>query len=232
MKVIAVNGSPRKKWNTGTLLKNALEGAESKGAETELIHIYDLNYKGCISCFQCKLKNGKNYGRCSMSDDLTPVLERIRQADALIMGSPIYVGAVTGEMRSFIERLVFPNFVYNEGAPALFFRSRIFPKKSSIFPKRIKTAFIYTMGMDNARMKELGWDKHLKSINELVLERILGQSESLFVTDTYQFDDYSKYVSGAFDIEKKLKIRKELFPEDCRKAYELGARFASCVTDK
>ena len=51
MKVIAINGSPRKKWNTATLLEKALEGAETEGAETEIIHLYDLNFKGCKSCF-------------------------------------------------------------------------------------------------------------------------------------------------------------------------------------
>lgn len=56
MKVIAINGSPRK--NTATLLAKALEGASSCGAETELIHLYDHNYKGCVSCFACKLKDG------------------------------------------------------------------------------------------------------------------------------------------------------------------------------
>ncbi|SPF52384.1 hypothetical protein SBF1_5670010 [Candidatus Desulfosporosinus infrequens] len=54
MKIIAINGSPRKKWNTDILLNKALEGAASQGAETELIHLYDLNYKGCISCFACE----------------------------------------------------------------------------------------------------------------------------------------------------------------------------------
>jgi multimeric flavodoxin WrbA len=52
MKVIVLNGSPRKKWNTATLLKHAFDGAASKGAETELIHLYNYNYKGCISCFE------------------------------------------------------------------------------------------------------------------------------------------------------------------------------------
>jgi len=52
MKVIAFNGSPRKtKWNTVTLLENALEGAKSVGAETELVQLYDLSFSGCISCF-------------------------------------------------------------------------------------------------------------------------------------------------------------------------------------
>jgi len=72
MKIIAFNGSPRKKWNTATLLQNALDGAASKGAETELIHLYDLNYKGCISCFACKTLGGKSYGKCAVHDDLTP----------------------------------------------------------------------------------------------------------------------------------------------------------------
>jgi len=56
------------------------------------------------------------------------------------------------------------------------------------------------------------------------VERILGKAESLFVTDTYQFDDYSKYVATAFDANEKLKRRKEVFPQDCKKAFELGKR--------
>lgn len=75
MKVYAINGSPRKSWNTAMLLENALKGAAAQGAETELIHLYDLNFKGCTSCFGCKLKGGKSYGKCAMRDDLTPVLE-------------------------------------------------------------------------------------------------------------------------------------------------------------
>ena len=51
MYVLAINGSPRKNWNTATLLNKALEGAAAQGVQTELIHLYDLNFKGCISCF-------------------------------------------------------------------------------------------------------------------------------------------------------------------------------------
>lgn len=60
MKVMAFNGSPREKRNTAILLNSALEGAASKGAETELVHLYNLNFKGCSSCFACKLKDGKS----------------------------------------------------------------------------------------------------------------------------------------------------------------------------
>ena len=105
MKVLAFNGSPRKHWNTATLLEKALEGASSTGAETRLIHLYDLNYKGCISCFACKTKGGRSYGRCAVKDDLAPVFKEIEQADAIILGSPIYFGTVSGEMRSSIPDL-------------------------------------------------------------------------------------------------------------------------------
>jgi hypothetical protein len=79
MKVMAFNGSPRKKkWNTVTLLKSALEGAASAGAETELVQLYDLDFSGCISCFSCKKRSRKADGVCSVQDDLTAVLERVR----------------------------------------------------------------------------------------------------------------------------------------------------------
>ena len=130
MKVIAVNGSPRKKWNTAILLEKALEGAASQGADTELVHLYDLSYKGCVSCFSCKTKGGKSYGRCGYKDELTPVLERIEAVDAFILGSPIYLGVATGEMRSFMERLIFPYLTYTDPL-------------ESLFPKKIKKVCIY-----------------------------------------------------------------------------------------
>ena len=108
MKAIGVNGSPRKKWNTAALLKKGLEGAASQGADTELIHLYDLNFRGCNSCFACKIIGGKSYGKCAVEDGLTPVLRKANEADVIILGSPIYYGSATGEMRSFMERLLFP----------------------------------------------------------------------------------------------------------------------------
>ena len=62
MKLLAINGSPRKRWNTATLLEKALEGAASRGAETELVHLYDIDFKGCVSCFACKTLVGRATG--------------------------------------------------------------------------------------------------------------------------------------------------------------------------
>jgi multimeric flavodoxin WrbA len=215
MKVLAVNGSPRTKCNTATLLNNALEGAASQGADTELVHLYKLSFKGCISCFSCKLKNGESYGRCAVDDDLTPILIEADEAGAIILGSPIYLGTATGAMRSFMERLIFPYLVYDTN-------------HSTLFKRRIKTGLIYTMGAQEDRMKLIGYDRAL-NIVEMLMKRIFGEAESLFVTDTYQFDDYSKYESSAFNVEEKAKRRREEFPKDCQKAFDMGVRFAQII---
>ena len=64
-----------------------------------------------------------------------------------------------------------------------------------------------------------------------IATRIFGYSESLYSTDTYQFDDYSKYVADMFDPVEKAKRRKEVFPQDCEKAFEMGARFVKRQKD-
>ena len=210
MKVIAINGSPRKNWNTATLLEKALEGAASEGAETELVHLYDLNFKGCISCFACKVKGGKSLARCSIKDELTPVLERLEEADAVILGSPIYLGNLTGEMRSFMERYIFPYITYSVDV-------------QTFYPKNISIGYIYTMNIKEEDFGMLCLDKVFE-MNEWIATRLFGHCESLWSTDTYQFDDYSKYLSSIFDPEEKAKRRKEIFPQDCQKAFDMGAR--------
>ncbi|HUJ70461.1 MAG TPA: flavodoxin family protein [Syntrophorhabdales bacterium] len=211
MKVIGVNGGPRKKWNTATLLSKALEGAASQGAGTETVHLYDLNFKGCISCFACKTIGGKSYGKCAVKDDLTAVLDKVEGIDAMILASPIYFGTVTGEMRSFMERLLFPYLAYTN-PPA------------TLFPRRINTGFIYTMNAPEERIGQHG-GQHI-GLNEMMLKMVFGTAESLMSFETYQFDDYSKVVSGLFDVEQRAKRRKEVFPVDCDQAFEMGARLA------
>lgn len=211
MKVIAVNGSPRRNWNTAMLLEKALAGAQSRGAEAEFIHLYELNYKGCISCFACKTRDGQSYGRCAVKDDLTPVLKGVEDADAVILGSPVYFGMATGEMRSFMERLMFPYTTYTD-PPA------------TLFPRKIRTGFIYTLNATEEMAKERGFDRYVNATG-MTMERIFGSAESLCSYDTYQFDDYAKMVAPRFDPEKKAKRRREVFPKDCERAFAMGAGF-------
>jgi multimeric flavodoxin WrbA len=212
MKIMAINGSPRKTWNTATLLKKALKGAASQGADTELIHLYDLTFTGCTSCFACKTRDSKSYGRCAVKDGLAQTLKKIEAADALILGSPIYFGNVSGEMRSFLERLLFPFFTYTD-------------PPQSLFPNKILTGFIYTMNVTEELMKEWGYEQVFGQ-NQRLLQMVFGASESLCSFDTYQFKDYAKVVAYRFNPEKKARRRQEIFPQDCEKAKAMGARFA------
>lgn len=103
MKIYAINGSPRINKNTATLLDKALEGAKSvaENVETERIDLYKLKYTGCRSCFACKVKNGKSYGKCAIRDDLYEVLNKLRDADAMIIGTPIYYRTITAQLHAF-----------------------------------------------------------------------------------------------------------------------------------
>jgi len=222
MKVIAVNGSPRKSWNTATLLQKALEGAKSVGAETELIHLYDLNYKGCTSCFACKRKNSKHVGHCATKDDLTDVLEKITKCDLLLLGTPIYFANITGAMQSFLERLLFSNMTYNAG-------------HGTVFKGRVFSGFIYTMNVPQdisimnipeERLKYYNYENLFQYHKQCCTRVLNGPSEFLLSQDTYQFDDYSKYEASMFDEQHKKQVKMEQFPIDCQKAFDMGARLA------
>jgi multimeric flavodoxin WrbA len=212
MKVYAINGSPRKNKNTATLLQKTLDGvkeaAKDKEIETEIINLYDLNYTGCKSCFACKRLGGKSYGKCAIKDDIQEVLEKVSQADGLIFGSPVYLGNITGQLQSFLERLVYQYLVYSKNP-------------SSIVPKKMPTAFIYTMNAPEELMDEIGYLKTFNNI-EFFIERVFTKPLVMYSNNTYQFDDYSKYETSFFSEEKKAEHRRTQFPLDCQKAFELG----------
>lgn len=205
-KVIAINGSPRKNGSTAILLQNTLDGAKSQGAETEFVHLIDLKYQGCISCFACKRKNTKYIGKCALSDDLSPILEKAMAADAVVLGSPIYVGDITGLMRSFMERFAFMNISYSN-------------KKNWHETSPKNGAFIYTMNGTKVQSKLFSY---IYMMNTGILKKFGGHTAQLLSTNTYQFDDYSKYDALKFDEKKKKKTRENIFPKDCNKSYNIG----------
>lgn len=213
-KIYAVNGSPRENGNTAEILKNVLKGAESVGAETEIIHLGRYQFSGCLSCFSCKLKNGKSYGKCAVQDGLTSIIEELSQADGIVMGSPIYFGAESGLYRNFLERFFFPYLKYSNPA-------------SSIAPKKIEMDFVYTMNVPAEVMEMYGYRDYLEKSHKfpgLVFNST--QVNVLYVNDTLQFDDYSRYESDMFDPEHKALMHKTLFQEDCLKAFESGKKLA------
>lgn len=206
MKVLAFNGSPRKNANTATLLKKSLEGARQGGAiETEIIHLYDLNFTGCRSCFACKKLNGNSYGQCAVQDGLTQVIEEARKADVLIFGSPIYFGNLSGEMRSFLERLLFAAFSYDDN-------------HTSLWPKKVQSGIIYTLNRPSHEQYTDAMDYSV----EFFIRSVLGNVTSMYSLDTYQFTDYSQYYCPMFDEPHKRKVHETTFPQDCEHAFNLG----------
>ncbi len=214
MKAIAINGSPRRTWNTAAMLEKALEGAAAAGAETELIHLVDLDFKGCMSCFGCKRIGNPHFGRCNYGDDLIPVLDKVSSADVLLLGSPIYVGEVTGMMRNFIERLTFQYISYDEMG-------------AGYFKGKINCGFIFTM---NCPKQFADCQKGAYELNTEVLKRVFnGTSEYIMANETWQFADYSKVAGAMFDVEAKKKMKEEVWPQDLQAAYDLGKKLVETL---
>ena len=100
MKILGIEGSPRKDGNTEKLLGRILAGAEGVGATTEFIKLSDLSISYCRGCGSCRAT-----GACVMSDDMDRVVEAIQSSDIIVLASPIYVWQVTGTTKVFMDRL-------------------------------------------------------------------------------------------------------------------------------
>ena len=205
MKMILINTSPRKNWNTAQLLREAQKGAESVGAETEYIDLFDLSFTGCRSCLACKLKNGKHPG-CAWKDDLSPLIDRILEADALIIGTPIYWGEPTAQFRALMERLVFCTMPYDQG---------------TYFHGSVDVGFIYTMNADE-EYYSLNMRPYLSNVEGLFKMGLHGKTRSYAACDTLQVKDYSRYDMEIFSEEWKRKHREEQFPTDLQECFRLG----------
>ena len=214
-KVVIINGSPRKNFNTAKLLKEAQKGSESVGAEAEYFNLYDYNFLGCRSCFACQRIGSTTNGICAIKDDIRPILEKCVNADAIIIGSPVYFSYPTGVFRSFVERLMFANHTY------------MVDKQSGQLKRQLKrtipTGVIFTMNCPRELASKINYDTILGE-NVSSLNHIMGYAEGLYSYDTYQFADYSKYNCDLFDEAHKKEVQIKQFPQDLNKAFELGKR--------
>ena len=206
--IIIIDGGPRKNMNTAKLLQRFAEGAKSANNDTEVktIRLYDLDYKGCMSCMACKLK-GKASNICRFKDALTPVLEEIALADGLVLGSPIYFGDVTGQMRTFLERLSFPWLSYNY--------------YNLTAPKRMPVVLVETMNGTPERNNS----NHFGSM-EWCITTALGEPQRIVGYNTCQVAKYDRYELGGFSEEAKHAWRDAHWEEDLQKAFETGRQMA------
>ena len=208
-KIVAVNASPRKGWNTDTLVTEAAKGAESAGAIIQKFDLFKLErYTGCISCFGCKKEKFK--GHCICRDGLTEVLDAIREADGLIIGSPNYLSEMTASFRALYERLIFQSLTYNRDTPCC---------NQNVIP----VLFIMTSNAPDTMYTGLveGYQRTLSAF--------VGPTETLICGDTLQLKDYGKtdWEWSIFDPEAKKQRHETVFPEECKAAFDKGVALVS-----
>ena len=105
MKVLAINATYRPQNTTTQLTQKAMEGASSMGADVEMILLRDCKIDYCQNCLKCYKDKTSEIGPCSLDDDVDVILEKIREADGIILSSPVHNGFVTGLMTVFFERI-------------------------------------------------------------------------------------------------------------------------------
>ncbi len=207
-KIVVINASPRTSWNTGSLIREAAKGAESENAQVKIFDLYKLEkFTGCISCFGCKLPEHK--GVCVYKDGLTSVLEEIRSADGLIIGTPNYLGDVSAAFRSLYERLIFQALTY-----------KIEPR--SYNTHLIPVLFIMTSNCPEEIYAQIGYDRMLENYKNS-LSGMVGPTKVMICGDTLQVDDYGKYDWTMFNPEAKRARHDEVFSKELKKAFDLGA---------
>ncbi len=100
MKIVCLLGSPREKGNSATIANRFCGTAERLGAEVQTFALNKLEYRGCQGCLACKTK----LDNCALEDDMTEVLEAVRETDVLVLASPVYYGDLSSQLKGFIDR--------------------------------------------------------------------------------------------------------------------------------
>lgn len=210
-KIVVINCSPRVNMNTGTLVREAAKGAQAEGAQIQVFDLYRLdNVHGCMSCFACKL--APNEGRCVFKDGLASVLEAIREADGLVIGTPNYLGDASAGFRALYERLIFQSLTYQK-------------EPRSYNDRQIPILFIMTSNASEAFYLPLGYRKTLRDYQK-TLETFVGPVKLMIAGDTLQVRDYSRFNWTMFDPAAKQKRNETVFPEEQKQAFAFGAQMA------
>lgn len=208
MKIYAVCGSPRKRWNDDQLLDAFVEGVHEAAPDTEVekVHIYDYQFTGCKSCFGCKLAKGD--GNCVIRDDIHDLLVDMRAADGMAFAAPIYFCDVAAQMRAFLERLMYPGSMGRE-----------YPVQA-----------IYTMNMN-----EEAYEHMVKPTTDVLHSFMKGNfgsaPEVLCAFDTMQRKVSNRYKPSKMDHARKVARHDEVWPSELERAREAGRRYAARLAE-
>lgn len=211
-KIVAVNASPRTTWNTATLVREAAHGAQSTGAEVKVFNLYQLDkFNGCMSCFACKLPANK--GKCIYKDGLTEVLEEIRNADGLIIGTPNYLGDVSAGFRALYERLIFQSITYKV-------------EQNNYNERKIPVLFIMTSNVSEDSYDEIGYSEMILKYQNTLNYRV-GPTKVMICGNTLQVKNYSLYNWTIFNPKEKMERHETVFPQEKEQAFSLGVEIVN-----
>ena len=201
MKTIVINAGPKRRDCNARLAKSALKGAESVGADVEYVDLYKLDLSGCRVCLICK--NDEDVCKCFWRDELSPLIERIFEADCVLIAAPIFFSQPTSHYMALLERLVYCMVSYKTG---------------NKFKGKVNVGLFYTINYPRDYF-EKSVRPHMKQSEDL-LKMLNGK----VVIETYQ--NISKNMSSN-STDDELKLKKEQFTSDLKSVFEIGAKLSS-----
>ena len=187
MKVLGINGSPRIGGNTDVLLDRFLEGARSAGAKTEKVILNNLKFSPCQECAQVR-----DDGKCIIEDDMQPIYKKIKDADIIILASPIFFGSLSAQTKMMIDRF------------QCIWRTRYVLKKD-VYQKRRKGIFVCVEGSNRQDF----FDNAKSIVRNFFATNNVDYNQELFCAGVDKSGDVSKrtdVLRQAFELGKKIVI--------------------------
>ncbi|WP_405297239.1 flavodoxin family protein [Methanobrevibacter sp.] len=197
MKTVVINAGPKFRDVNAQLAKSAAEGAKSVGSEVEYVDLYKMDLSGCHVCLICK--NDENVCKCFWRDELSPLIERIFDADALLVAAPIFFSQPTSHYMALFERLIYSLVSYKTG---------------NKFKGKVNVGLFYTINYPMGYF-EKSVRPQLKQSEDL-LEMLNGK----VVIET--FSNISKNMKFKLS-EDELKSKEEQLSRDLERVFEIAA---------
>lgn len=200
MKTVVINAGPKRKNQNAQLAQSAAKGAESVGADVEYVDLYKMDLCGCMSCLICK-QEGKAC-KCYWRDDLSPLIDRILDADSLLIAAPIFFSQPTSHYMALLERLIFCIVSYDVG---------------NAFKGKTNVGLFYTVNYSKDYFEE-SVRPHLKQ-SEDILKMLNGK----VVIDSFENTSKNIYSKSTDD---ELKLKREQFERDLERVFEIGTELS------
>jgi multimeric flavodoxin WrbA len=201
MKTIVINAGPKRKDINAQLAQSAAKGAESAGSAVEYVDLYKLDLSGCRVCLICK--RDEDACKCYWRDELSPLIERIFSADALLIAAPIFFSQPTSHYMALLERLIYCMVSYKTG---------------NKFKGNVNVGLFYTINYPMGYF-EKSVKPHLKQSEDL-LKMLNGK----VVIDTFSNISKNMYSSSS---EEEIKLKEEQLAKDLDTIFEIGAQLSS-----